>query len=332
MPVYSLIRPMATVLTMCTLLVLGAHSSQAQDNLKFSGTVFSDYSYQVASPVDGEAGENGFGFRRVYLTTDYKISDSFSGRFRLEGADNQTTSQGKPSPFIKDLYLRWNDAFGDGHRITFGMTSPPMWGPAESQWGYRALEKTIQDRIGIASSRDIGIAVNGPLTEVMSYTVMVGNNSGGKRETDKYKRVYGQLEFRPSDRLRATVGANYYQFDGGSSASANAFVGYSLDHTRFGIEAVMNPTTFDDVDGTDNHFGFSLFANHDLTDTHRLVLRYDREDRDNLGAETASDWAILGLAFLVDSDIQIIPNVIYEKNDADDDASILARLTVWANF
>lgn len=307
--------------------------ANAQENISLSGTIFSDYIYQIASPDEAKEGENGFGFRRVYLTADYSISERFSGRLRLEGADNQTTAQGKPSPFIKDLYLRWNDAFGEGHRITFGVTSPPLWDAAESQWGYRSLEKTIQDRIGIASSRDIGVKVNGPLTDAVAYSVMVGNNSGGKQETDKYKRVYGQLIFQPSDNIEATLGADFYTFEGGSSTRINGFVGYTLENsTKLGVEGVYNPRSFDSVDDTDKHFGLSLFATTDLSDSHRLIVRYDLQDRDNLGAESASSWAMAGIAFIVEDGVQFIPNVIYEKNDGDDTASILARLTLWANF
>ena len=315
------------------MLILGTSvDAVAQDNISLSGSIFSDYSYQIASPDEAEEGENGFGFRRVYLTADYTISERFTGRFRLEGSDSQTTDQGKPAPFIKDLYLRWNDAFGEGHRITFGLTSPPLWGRAESLWGYRSLEKTIQDRIGIASSRDIGIKINGPVTESVNYTVMVGNNSGGKRESDKFKRIYAQLEFRPSDNIEATLGADHYSFEGGSSTSFNGFVGYTLKATRLGVEGVFNPKSFDAFDETDKQFGLSLFATTDLSESRRLIVRYDLQDRDNLGVKSASNWALAGLAFLVDDGVQIIPNVIYEKHDSDDKASILARLTLWANF
>ena len=327
-----MIRSIRLLLSAILLTAIASGSAMAQDKISFSGTVFSDYSYQVSSPDDGAKGENGFGFRRVYLTADYKMSDKFSGRFRLEGADDATNAQGKPAPFVKDLYLRWNDAFGDSHRVTFGLTSPPMWTAAESQWGYRSLEKTIQDRIKIASSRDIGIVVDGPVSDKVRYAIMVANNSGGKAETDKYKRVYGQLDFRPADNIRATLGADYYQLEGGSSTSMNAFIGYTLEKARLGIEGVYNPKSFDATEDTDNQFGLSLFANADLTDKQRIVARYDLQDRDNLGTQTSSNWALLGVAFLVDKNVQIIPNVIYEKKDVDNDASVLARLTVWANF
>jgi len=306
----------------------------AQDHLSFKGVIFSDYNYVVSSPDEDLEGNNGFGFRRYRLTTDFDLSDTFDGRLRLEGDDGQTTDQGKPAPFIKDLYVRWNDAFGEGHRIQFGLFRPPLWGPSEDQWGYRALEKTIRDRVGIASSRDIGIGVDGPLNGdgSLSYHVAVGNNSGGKKETDKYKRVYGTLTYEVNDRTQVSAGSDYYTFDGGSALNWSAFAGHSMDKIRFGVEGFVSNRSLDNADDKDTRFGVSAYANTDLSDAYRLVLRYDRSERDNMGADSHSDWFVVGLAYLADKNIQIIPNLIYEKQDADDNAELIARLTLWAKF
>lgn len=305
--------------------------ARAQD-ISLSGTIFSDYFYQISSPDEDVEGHNAFDFRRVRLTSDFVLSDRFTGRLRLEGKEDQTTQQGTPTVFIKDAYLRWNDAFGDGHRVTFGLLRPPIWWEAEDQWAYRSLEKTLMDRVGIAKSRDSGILVNGPISDKVAYAFMVGNNSGGKQETNDYKRVYGQLTFDLSDNIVVTTGADYFTFEDGSSINLNAFVGYSLERSRFGAEGFYSPTSFDEIDGDDVQFGFSVFANHDLTDSHRLVLRFDRNERDDFGVKSNTHWAAAGLAFLMDDNLQIIPNVIYEKNDSDDTASVMTRLTLWANF
>jgi len=308
--------------------------SQAQDNLSFKGVIFSDYNYLVSSPDESLKGDNGFGFRRYRLTTDFDISDKFDGRLRIEGDDGQTTDQGKPAPFVKDLYLRWNDALGEGHRIQFGLFRPALWGASEDQWGYRALEKTIRDRVGIASSRDIGIGVDGPINSdgSLTYHLTVGNNSGGKKETNKYKRVYGTVTYEVNDDLEVSAGSDYYTFDGGSTLNWSAFAGYSMERARIGAEGFYSARSFDDDDDEDTRFGFSLYANTDISGDYRLVLRYDRSERDNLGADSYSDWFVVGFAYLADKNVQIIPNVVYEKHDADDNAELMARLTLWAKF
>lgn len=323
----------ATGLLAAVALLWPAHAT-AQDHLSFKGVIFSDYEYIVSSPDENQEGQNGFGFRRYRLTTDFDLSDKFDGRLRLEGDDGQTTDQGKPAPFVKDLYVRWNDAFGDGHRVQFGLFRPALWGPSEDQWGYRALEKTIRDRVGIASSRDIGVGVDGPLNSdgSLSYHLTVGNNSGGKKETNKYKRVYGTLTYEASDRLTVSAGSDYYQFGGGSTLNWSAFAGYSLEKTRLGLEGFLSTRSLDDSDDNDTRFGVSAYATTDVSDAYRLVLRYDRSERDNMGADSYSDWFVVGFAYLADKNVQIIPNIVYEKHDADNNAELMARLTLWAKF
>lgn len=317
---------------LAVILVASTQPALSQEHISLRGTIFSDYFYQLSSPDSDEEGHNAFDFRRVRLTTEFVLSERFTGRLRLEGKEDQTTQQGTPTVFVKDAYVRWNDAFGDGHRITFGLLRPPIWWEAEDQWGYRSLAKTLQDRVGVASSRDSGILVNGPLSESVAYAFMFGNNSGGKQETNDYKRLYGQLTFTPSDNIVVTAGSDYYVFDEGSSFNVNAFFGYSLEKTRFGVEGFVNPMSYDDSDEESQHFGISIFGNHDITDHHRLILRFDRNERDNRGIESQANWAAAGLAFLMEDNLQIIPNVIYEKADSDDKAAIMARITLWATF
>jgi len=85
---------------------------------------------------------------------------------------------------------------------------------SEKAWGYRSLEKTIMDRGKAASSRDTGIVLRGPIdaSGKFRYGFMIGNNSGISRETDKYKRFYGQLEYYPSAKIQMSIGGDYASF------------------------------------------------------------------------------------------------------------------------
>ena len=313
---------------------LTTRTSQAQNNLKFSGVIFSDYAYTFSSPNGGSDGENGFDFRRINLTADYTISDQFDGRFRMEAKDGTVGSDGKPNMYVKDLSVRWKNAFGKGHNIVFGVTSPPLWSISEKQWGYRGLEATIMDRSKHASSRDMGIVFNGPLNQsgTVKYGFMFANNSGGKQETDKYKRVYGQLEFYPTEKFKATAGGDYYEFDGGSSVGANLFLGYTLDQARFGVEGFVNPKTMDAANDEDTRVGVSVYGSYEINEKHKIIGRFDTLDRDNLGATSTNNWFIAGVSFRPDKGIEIIPNFIFNKNDSDNDPTVTGRLTVIASF
>ncbi|HAY37539.1 MAG TPA: hypothetical protein DCY57_11335 [Bacteroidetes bacterium] len=309
-------------------------SARAQDHFHFSGLLVSDYSYTVQSPGETDNGDNGFGYRRVYLTADYTISDNFSGRVRFEGADKATNTEGKPAPFIKDMYLKWINALGAGHHISLGAQNPGKWILAEKTWGYRSLERTVMDRAKIASSRDMGILFSGLLTENgrTKYVFMVANNSGGKQETDKYKRIYGQLDFKANEAFNVSVGGDYYAFDGGSSVTANAFVGYTQDEYQVGVEGYFNPKTMDATDGEDTKMGASVFGFYTVKEGQRLVVRYDMMNRDQVGAKSQNAWAIIGYAVSPATGVEIIPNLIYDKNDFEDDPMIKGRLTVSAKF
>jgi hypothetical protein len=122
-------------------------SAFAQDDAggKISGYMFGDYFYNVMrdSTIDdisnkaltGQKDINGFQFRRIYFTYDYKISDKFSTRFRLEsqtvvGVDNTLFLT-----FIKDAYLQWKEIFS-GSSLIFGIQPPPTFTVSESSWGY----------------------------------------------------------------------------------------------------------------------------------------------------------------------------------------------------
>lgn len=306
----------------------------AQDAISFKGVLFSDYSYVLNSPERDFEGQNGFGFRRARLTADFKKSDRFSGRLRFESSDDSQNVHGKPAPYIKDLYVKWKNVIGAGHTATLGLSRPPIWGASEDHWGYRAIEKTIQDRAKIANSRDIGIGLDGPISPDgrLTYSAMFANNSAGKAETDKFKRVYGLVGYAPSAAIQMTVASDYYAFDGGSSLNINAFLGYTLEKARIGVEGFYNPISFDGMTDEDIRNGISVYGSYDLSDSRRIIARYDYSDRDNRGAESAEDWATIGFAFRLESGVEFIPNLIYQKSDLDDDPTITGRLTAWVSF
>ena len=311
-----------------------ASSTFAQSNISFSGVVFSDYSYTFDTPDGIVEDEHGFGFRRIYLTADYKISESFSGRFRLEGNDRSMTSQGKLSPFVKDLFLKWKDAFGDGHNVTFGLSSPPIWGVSEKHWAYRSLEKTIQHRNGIASSRDMGLTLSGPVLSNgrVKYALMYANNSGVGKETDKFKRVYGQLQCYPSGSITLSLGGDYYLIEDGTSYNASVFVGYARQKAQIGLEAFYNPKSIDSDKINDTALGVSVFGYVNTTPSQRLIARYDLVNQDEPVRKSSNHWVILGYSITPEKAVEIIPNVTYHRNDFEDGATITARLTVVASF
>jgi len=305
----------------------------AQTPVKLSGLAYLDYAYVLDDPT-GSDGDNGFSYRRLYLTGDFGMSEHLSFRARLEAADSRTNEDGLPMPFVKDLYVRWDDALGEGHDVFMGVSSPPAYETSEGFFGYRSLEKTQMDLRGIVSSRDFGVKVRGPLVSSgkVKYAAMFGNNSSVQRETDRNKRVYGQLEFAPTDELIVTVGGDYAAMEDGSTITANAFAGYRLERMRFGVEAFLSPISADAPLPDTDRYGLSLFGALRATDNVELLLRYDRYATSTDGADETADYALAGAAVTVESKLRIIPNLVLDRSLGVDDPMLTARITVEANF
>ncbi len=312
------------------LLACSAWPLRAQESVRLCGLIYADYAYTITSPDGTSDGENAFQYRRAYLTADFVKSDRFSGRLRLDGAGSRLNGNGPQTPFVKDLFLVWKNALGEGHNLTMGLSPPPVFGVSEAQWGYRGLEKTLLDRAGISSSRDQGVKLSGPLGRLPSvrYSVMVAGNTSVSPEDDKYKKVYGQLEFRPGDRFHGTLGGSFADRADGSQMDVNGFVGYASGATNAGIEAFHSVRTVDAAPGDLQRTGISLFARHALSDSKRLIGRVDVFDTPTV----RNTWITAGFAFIPEAGVQFVPNVIWSKNDLDDNPEVIARMTMIVSF
>lgn len=314
------------------LLLGGATIAQGQSQIKISGLFYMDYEYLIASPDSGAAGENGFRYRRLYLTTDYKISDKFSGRARLE-AQTSRLSGGKPIAFVKDLWLKWKGALGEGHDLIFGVQSPPAFATSEKLWGYRSVARTIMDRNAIVFSRDFGIQLKGKFGKdsPIGYAVMFANNSVVIGETDKSKRLYGQLSWTPSKKITLTGGADYAAGPDRNAIETNAFAAYNAGVVRVGIEGYYRSAEVKDVDKKDTNLGISVWAVAKASEKFELVGRVDRVVRESLRDIPDETFVLVGVAFVPDKNVRFIPNLwISEFTGSDPD--VLGRLTIHADF
>ncbi len=323
-----------SVAAVILVMFLDASVAVAQSGVSLSGRVFADYSYVIASPDKEAEGDNGFGYRRVYMTANYTISDRFSGRFRLEANDGSTNAQGKNAPFVKDLYLKWKGALGEGHDVTMGVSSPRSFLVSQAHWGHRSLEKTILDRAGVIKSRDMGITASGPLTSSGSvrYGLMLANNNNVNGENDRNKRVYGQLEFYPEGRFHFTVGGDYAAMDDGSAFTLHGFAGYQGEGFRVGAEGFFHPRSFDNLEDNDTKIGGTLFVIAEVSEKNTAIFRIDRVEWDLLGVTTSEIWALAGYTFHLEKNIHLTPNIIYSKYRDQDDPFINGRMTLYYKF
>jgi hypothetical protein len=315
-------------------------TANAQSTVELSGLFYMDYEYILASPDTAREGDNGFRYRRLYLTADYDISEQFSGRARLEAQTSRLT-QGRPFAFVKDLWLKWKGIFGGNHDAIFGVQSPPSFTISERWWGYRSLERTIMDRNSIVSSRDFGVQLKGAFSSSsdFGYAVMLGNNSSVIGETDKSKRVYGQLSWLHDDRIAATGGADYAAGPDRNTITTNAFVAYDAGVVRVGFEGYFRNIDLKSSESNIKVLGGSGWVVARAGEQIEIIGRVDRVERDIpedldvevSGSDLNETFGILGLAFIPHRNVRFVPNVLFSQF-TDRDARVVPRITLHADF
>ncbi len=339
------------------LAVLFLGNAMAQDKeavgsvgpVKFSGLMFGDYFYNISAINSAHKDIHGFNFRRIYITTDYTISDKFSTRFRMESAITNGSNIGV---FVKDAWMKWKGIF-NGSDLVVGMSPTPAFDVSEGAWGYRSLEKTIMDYFGIVSSRDIGIDLKGKFDEKGSvkYWLKIGDGSGNKPETDKYGRYYTMLQFTPGESFMVTVYGDFHsmpqvqdpsdgQMKNNSVIVTAAFVNFKHGKTfALGLEGFLKSqqNNFSANGGaltSQSSFGLSVWAKALLSDDIGIVGRYDTYDP-NTDATAKNDTRgliIAALDFKVDSHVSIMPGVEVHTLQGANDSDVTPRVTFFWGF
>lgn len=336
------------------LVLLNSISAQEKPAPKLSGLMFGDYFYNIDQKDSSKKDLNGFQFRRIYITTDYTISESFDTRFRLEADQSAAslTSGGKIGVMVKDAYLRWKNIF-KGSDFYFGASPTPEIDVAESFWGYRSLEKTITDLNGIVPSRDLGVDLKGKLDEAgwVKYWAKIGNNSGNAPEVNKYKRFYGMLQFVPLSFFQFTVYGDYASYApkadplDKTSKSNNAFIGalhlnfFQKDVYSAGVETFYKTQQNNFSSSktsplkTQDGYGISAYAWLRIMDHIRLVGRYDKHTPNTDLDKNDRTSLILGAVdFQVDKSVSVMPNVESVSYSGLKSKDLVGRVTFYYQF
>lgn len=189
---------------------------------KLSGVLFGDL-YSVGSHNTGRPdGREGWFNRRFNLSYDRKLDPSWSMRLRVEFGDsgsgghgtNVFSSEHSIDPFMKDAWLRYTV---NGHKFTFGLIPTPTYEPNEDKLNYRPIEKTPTDLWRMASSRDKGISVAGPIDaqKKFDYTLMIGDGSGTRSSKSGLHTVYGRLGYKATPEVYLSLYGDSWKRDRG---------------------------------------------------------------------------------------------------------------------
>jgi len=318
-----------------------ATGSMAAGPTRFSGQAFADYFYNL----DGSGvvkNDNGFQFRRIYLTAEHDLSERITSRLTLE-ADNQAlTLNGKSAEFVKYAYLQFKNV-APGGDLFAGMSSTPLWQDAEAVWGYRSVEKTILDSRGFGTASDIGVAMKGVFGQgsPAGYHVMFANGNGQKPENDRSKKGYVAIPIH----FRKGIFEPLADYEGGpgdlDKYTLKALLGWTEDKWAVGLEGFRR-TNLDAGPGGDDATptGFSLFGRAKFDKGWGGFARFDWYDP-NSNDDTAGyrhNYVLAGLDFTPAPDVHVMPNISVENYDGkssalpDLDKDVVARITVSFNY
>ncbi len=223
----SKILKLAAVLLVGLLALPSAHLLAQQS---FNTTIYLDYRYFLSSEGPGTLKpasdttaylNNQFVFRRAYFTYENKINDNLKFRFRLD-ADNTANVTGvgltgapvsgvslkkddKMRPFIKHLYLQYDNFLVPKMTLNVGMIETLTFKPAEERWGLRSVAKTLVDGYKDitgkdihASSADIGASLKYSFAKYFRMAAGYYNGAGyGHAENDQYKEIELQAQISP---------------------------------------------------------------------------------------------------------------------------------------
>jgi hypothetical protein len=326
------------------LLIFGISVPFLGQNGKFSGYMMGDYYYNIEHHNATIKGQNGFWFRRIYFTYDYKIDKSFSTRLRLEmNNDGKYTSTIALIPVVKDAYLQYK--FGK-QKATFGIAPTPTFSLIEKVWGYRSVEKTLLDLQRMASSRDFGVSISGKLNK-LGYHAMIANGSSNKQEIDKGKSIMLAISYWFAKDIVLEIYGDYAnRAEKADTYIAQGFLGYKTKTFHGGIQYSTQTLISKDENLNDiNLNALSLFAAGNIFERIKLIGRIDRMFNANpvgdkiaytpYSTKAAFTMFLIGTDISAVKDVSIIPNftyVLYDKNETTYSNDLYGRLTFYWKF
>ncbi len=340
-----------SILFLALMMFAGLANAQSKGPT-FSGLMFGDYYYVLQNHDQTQKDLAAFEFRRIYLTTDYSISDGVWARFRLESDPTASNlGNGKLSTMVKDAFLDIKNV-GNGD-LVIGLQGTWNINMAEGIFGYRPLEKTIQDLHGISASRDFGISLTQKFSDSFSSGLLLGNNTGNgdsflpgtatNVSQARYKSAYLFLQFVPVSGLTILVDGQYSGAPASKYAkTGDVIVNYASKEFGLGVQGFTNAVDHGETNGsTLVRNGISFNGWLGLSDDIRIVGRFDSFDPNTTVrgsvANSSQNFILGGLDWAFRKNIHFMPNVeythyAYASGTTSTKDDILGRATFFFSF
>ena len=344
---------------------------------KVWGYAFGDLYYKLHADSSGRGGQqysgaaypkdaNSFEFRRIYLGYDYTISEKFSTELILAYEGQTLSDNATRTIFIKCANVRWKNIYKNAD-LVFGLMHSPAFPMLEEKiWSYRSIEKTLFDMRKIGSSTDLGLALQGKIDTDgnYGYNLMVGNGTAQKIETDRFKKMSGDVYAKfMNKKIVVDIYADYERSQLSpihkSKMGFKGFLAYNSDKLTVGVEffqqAQENFSIHKDSvtalkqDTTDIAvMGYGAFIRGTIIkDKLNFFARYDWYSPDtkydnskyyiSYTAYNIENFISAGIDFMPVKNVHIIPNIWYDsyssrfkniKGLAKYDNDLVLRLTI----
>ncbi|NGY06104.1 porin [Solimonas terrae] len=259
----------------------GAHAS----DVKVGGKMYMDLTDKTDKVGGNKTDATGYGVDvpRFYLSVDGKLDDVWSMNFTTDF--KYSSSDGKSQPFVKKAYVQ---AKLDPLFVLRAGSADMPWIPfVEGVYGFRYVEPTTTDRLGLGNSADWGLHAGGS-DSMFDYAVSIVNGAGYSNVSSRSKRMdfEGRADVKPFDGL--TLAAGFYNGKLGQDHEVTAadntasrydgLISYVGNGLRFGGEyfSAKNFSKTAVLSGPeDKADGYSFWASYDITDIITVFGRYD---------------------------------------------------------
>ena len=286
---------------------------------RISGYMFGDYYYFADNHDPKFVDQQGFWFRRIYLTYDHTLSPKLATRLRLEVNSTGNLTSAANTPYVKDAYLRY--AYAGNHQAWFDIFPTPTFEFIEGFWGLRHIEKTPADLYRTDSSRDFGVGLQGPLnqSQTVRYSYQFGNESSTNAEIDKTKANRIAVGYSKPTGFAVEGFYGHFARDGDTDRSIyQIFAGYRQPKFRGAFQYYRNTRNVangNDLD-LDLYSGFGIF---DIVRQKWTVFarvdRFDDPNPDGAGiAYLPIDPRAKYTFFLTGVEYYLLPSVRFTPN------------------
>lgn len=293
--------------------IVNTFPSRAQDEFKpggkGTGTLFFNYHHDL---TEGSEQKNAFEIERAYLGYSYDFSRSISTRIVFDiGYDGKGYTA-----FAKNAQLDW--LIIPKLKATAGIFTLKQFDTQESFWDHRYIMKSFDDEYGLGSSADLGVNIEMPLNEIITFNAFILNGEGYQslQDINGTLRVGGNIIIKP---VNGFIFKFYYDEMAGKDlvlpedtttiSNISVFAGYEMkDKFRIGIEYNkmgdgMSYTTF--ANGY-KLGGTSIYGAYLINSRFELLARYDNLKSNRVGTATEV-WNLSGDGTMLLGGIQYRP-------------------------